>query len=102
MEEELGIVKQICEIDENGTVYDKETGTCINPKRKCENCPWYHETWNTRALINGLNWILEGDKFSFGNKWMKGSRPATEEENAGYVICRVIEYLENQKSPVSQ
>lgn len=105
MEEELGVVKQTCELDENGTVYNKETGMCINISRKCCECPYYHETWNRKALINGLKWILEDDKFGFGENWEPGMKPECEEENAGYIITRVIAYLEqleDSKTSVSQ
>lgn len=93
MDEELGVVKQICELDENGAVCSID-GRCFNISRKCCECPYYHEIWNTRALINGLKWILEDDKFSFGENWEPGMKPESEEENAGYIICRVIEHLE--------
>ena len=95
-EETIGTVKQVCDLETKGeAIMDRETFSCMNPERKCEECEYYHETWNRMALINGLRWILEDDKFGFGTNWKRGSRPQTEEENAGYIICRVIEYLYN-------
>lgn len=94
---ELGMVKQICDL-ENGQeiIRDRETGECINFSNKCSECEHYYEEWNLMSYINGLNWILDGDKFGFGNNWVKGSRPETEEENAGYIITRVLEYLHDE------
>ena len=100
-EEELGTVKQVCDLETKGEVImDRETFSCINPERHCYECEYYHETWNRMALINGLKWILEDNKFGFDKDWKKGSRPETEEENAGYIICRVIEYLESSKTSI--
>ena len=96
-DEELGTVKQVCDLETKGeAIMNREAFSCMNPERRCDTCEYYHETWNRMALINGLKWILEDDKFSFGDNWDKGSRPQTEEENAGYIICRVIEYLMNE------
>ena len=98
-ESEYGVVKQVCDLEKgNEIIRDRETGKCMNPDKKCSECEHYHETWNHHAYIMGLKWILEDDRFGFGENWKKGSHPAVEEENAGYIICRVIEYLESMKT----
>ena len=46
-----------------------------------------------QKVIEGLEWILDGDRFGFGENWHIGSEPKTEEEQAGYNIQRAIELL---------
>lgn len=92
--DELGMTKQVCDLERGEEIIrDRETGECINFSRRCSECEHYHEDWNLMSYINGLEWILKGDKFSFGDGWPKGSKPECEEENAGYIIRRVLEYL---------
>ena len=45
----------------------------------------------------GLEWILDGDRFGFGENWHIDSEPKTEEEQAGYNIQRAIELLKEQE-----
>ena len=48
-------------------------------------------------VIKGLEWILDGDRFGFGENWYIDSEPKTEEEKAGYYIQRAITLLKEQK-----
>lgn len=44
-------------------------------------------------VIEGLEWILEDDRFGFGEGWAKDDTPECEEEQAGYNIVRALESL---------
>jgi len=44
-------------------------------------------------IIEGLEWILEDDKFGFGENWKPEDKPKCDEEKAGYIIQRAINYL---------
>lgn len=93
--DELGMVEQICSAEtDDEIIRDRETGECINKNKSCDKCEYYQENWNLMSYINGLRWILQDDRFDFGENWDKGSRPTNEEENAGYIITRTLEYLE--------
>ena len=46
------------------------------------------------SLISGLEWILEDDKFGFGENWNIG-KPQSEEELAGKIIWNTIEFLKD-------
>ncbi len=48
---------------------------------------------DVNKVIKGLEWILEDDKFGFGENWHIDSEPKTEEEQAGYNIQRAIAML---------
>lgn len=50
---------------------------------------------NTQTTVKGLEWILEGDKFGFGEGWAESDLPECEEEEAGYNIVRAIEFLKS-------
>ncbi len=50
-----------------------------------------------RTPIEGLEWILAGDKFGFGENWTVDSEPQCEEEQAGYYIQRSIDALKKQE-----
>ena len=46
-----------------------------------------------RNPIEGLEWILEDDRFGFGVNWPVDAVPECEEEQAGYYIQRAIDAL---------
>ena len=46
-----------------------------------------------RTPIEGLEWILEDDRFGFGENWSENDLPRCEEEWAGYYIQRAIDVL---------
>ena len=46
-----------------------------------------------RTPIEGLEWILEDDRFGFGAGWSENDLPECEEEWAGYYIERAIDAL---------
>ena len=48
-------------------------------------------------VVKGLEWILDGDRFGFGENWHIDSEPKTEEEQARYCIQRAIELLKEQE-----
>lgn len=48
------------------------------------------------ATVDGLKWILDGDRFGFGQNWLKNLEndpPQCEEEFAGLYIERAIREL---------
>ncbi len=49
-------------------------------------------------ILKGLEWVLEDDRFSFGEGWPIDSKPQTEEEQAGYYIQRAIDLLKEQET----
>ena len=51
-------------------------------------------------VIEGLEWILEGDRFGFGVNWYGDCVPQCEEEQAGLNITRAIELLKEQQHQV--
>lgn len=78
---------QYCETPVSGwekELHDKleEVMPVSKPKSRMERTP-----------IEGLEWILEGDKFGFGMNWTVNSEPQCEEEQAGYYIQRAIDAL---------
>ena len=85
-ESKLGKVIQTCVIDNKDCPHKNNWS--------CAGCEHYAEEWNVPAMINGLKWILQDDKFGFGFGWDKGTKPKDDVENAGYIVTRVIEYLE--------
>ena len=92
-ETKLGKVIQKCGLITNKS--EDPDDICPNhAKWACAGCEHYSEEWNVPAYINGLKWILQDDKFGFGTDWPKGSKPKDDVENAGYIVARVIEYLE--------
>lgn len=50
-------------------------------------------TVSTEKIIDSLEWILEGDRFGFGDNWKSEDDTECEEELAGYYVRRTIEYL---------
>lgn len=48
-------------------------------------------------VINGLEWVLENDKFGFGEKWAADSEPRDDYEQAGYYITMAIDALKGYK-----
>lgn len=51
-----------------------------------------------RTPIEGLKWILEDDRFGFGEGWSENDLPECEEEWAGYYIERAIDALKEQET----
>lgn len=51
-----------------------------------------------RTPIEGLEWILEDDRFGFGVNWSENDLPRCEEEWAGYYIQRAIEVLKKYQT----
>lgn len=49
------------------------------------------------SAINGLEWILDDDRFGFGVNWSEDDKPEDEEEQAGYIIQQVINMLKEQQ-----
>lgn len=52
--------------------------------------------------INGLEWILQDDRFGFGENWTVGSEPKDDYERAGYNITRAIELLKEQQEQIEK
>ena len=84
---EYGVIEQICD----------KTEDCTDPDKNCAECAHYHETWDLIAYINGLEWILKENKFGFGENWKPGMKPANKAENAGYIIQRTLDYLNEER-----
>ena len=60
----------------------------------CEGSGTYLKTKMTREeLIELLEWILQDDKFGFGENWHEADEPIGEEEKAGWIIQATINYL---------
>lgn len=74
----MKIVEQICVLH----LLNPDEGDELGKSIFCKDCPHCKKTWNLDALIDGLKWILEGNY---------------DEEHAGYIIRRTIEYLEGLK-----
>lgn len=53
-----------------------------------------------RTPIEGLEWILEDDRFGFGENWSENDLPECEEEWAGYYIEMAIDALKKQRAVV--
>lgn len=49
-------------------------------------------------VIKGLEWILEDDRFGFGENWTVRSEPKDDYEQAGHNITRAIELLKEQEA----
>lgn len=49
-------------------------------------------------IIEGLEWILEGDRFGFGVNWDTDCEPKSEEEQAGINIQNAITLLKEQEA----
>lgn len=64
-------------------------------KGKC--VPSWRFMISNEDLVEGLKWILEDDKFGFGQNWESIEEPKDCEELAGYYIERAIKKLEEQK-----
>ena len=47
-------------------------------------------------VIEGLEWVLEDDRFGFGINWTENSEPKSDEERAGYNIQMAIALLKKQ------
>lgn len=86
---EIGKIIRECSLEGN-----EHGDICNKAFNGCAGCEHYSEDWNVPAYINGLKWIMKDDKFGFGTEWPKGSVPKDDVENAGYIITRVLEYLE--------
>ncbi len=70
----------------------RETDTCpLNNNKQDENII------DVEKATKGLEWILEGDRFGFGENWDKDAEPKSEEEQAGYNITRAFELLKEQQ-----
>lgn len=54
-----------------------------------------------RTPIEGLEWILEHDKFGFGENWTVDSEPQCKEEFAGYYIQRAIDELKERLEQIT-
>ena len=55
---------------------------------------------DTEKVIKGLEWILEDDRFGFGQHWLENIEddpPQCEEEFAGFYIERAIALLKEQQ-----
>lgn len=48
---------------------------------------------NRNQVIDGLEWVLEDDRFGFGTNWTENSKPKSDEERAGYNIQMAIVLL---------
>lgn len=62
--------------------------------QKKKNIPSWRFMLPNKDLIKGLKWILEDDKFGFGQNWDSIDETECEEELAGYYIERAIKKLE--------
>lgn len=51
---------------------------------------------NKNKVIEGLEWVLEDDRFGFGTNWTENSEPKSDEERAGYNIQMAISLLKEQ------
>ena len=47
-------------------------------------------------VVNGLEWILEDDRFGFGVNWENG-KPRDDHEKAGKIITDAIALLKEQR-----
>ena len=55
-----------------------------------------------RTPIEGLEWILEDDRFGFGINWSENDLPVCEEEWAGYYVQRAIDALKEQAARIRE
>lgn len=52
-------------------------------------------------VVKGLKWILEGDRFGFGENWETGE-PMDEYEKAGKIITDTITLLKEQEEQIER